>query len=219
MKNWIEVFSVIDFVSIGILLTAIALNGMRRLESSVKAYAINSWLLSGLIGIVAFMIGEFHLYMASIVTFLSKGVVIPIFLRKVVRDMKVTHEVEPYISNALSLTISGLLVAIVYASLKEGIFVTGFSRNVLQISLAVILIGLFTMITRRKAITQVIGLLFMENGLFLAGFSLTYGMPMLIELGVLFDMLMGIIIMGIFAIQIKRTFASSDLDKLTILKG
>lgn len=219
MKNWIEVFSIIDFVSIGILLTAIALNGMRRLESSVKAYAINSWLLSGLIGIVAFMIGEFHLYMASIVTFLSKGVVIPVFLRKVVRDMKVTHEVEPYISNALSLTISGLLVAIVYASLKEGIFVTGFSRNVLQISLAVILIGLFTMITRRKAITQVIGLLFMENGLFLAGFSLTYGMPMLIELGVLFDMLMGIIIMGIFAIQIKRTFASSDLDKLTILKG
>jgi hydrogenase-4 component E len=219
MKNWIEVFSIVDFVSVGILLTAVALNGMRRLESSVKAYAVNSWLLSALIGIVAFMIGEFHLYAASLVTFISKGVVIPIFLRKIVREMKVTHEVEPYISNALSLTISGLLVAIVYASLKEGIFITGFSRNVLQISLAVILIGLFTMITRRKAITQVIGLLFMENGLFLAGFSLTYGMPMIIELGVLFDMLMGIIILGIFAVQIKRAFASSDLDKLTILKG
>jgi hydrogenase-4 component E len=219
MKNWIEVFSIVDFVSVGILLTAVALNGMRRLESSVKAYAVNSWLLSALIGIVAFMIGEFHLYAASLVTFISKGVVIPLFLRKIVREMKVTHEVEPYISNALSLTISGLLVAIVYASLKEGIFITGFSRNVLQISLAVILIGLFTMITRRKAITQVIGLLFMENGLFLAGFSLTYGMPMIIELGVLFDMLMGIIILGIFAVQIKRAFASSDLDKLTILKG
>jgi hydrogenase-4 component E len=219
MKNWIEVFSIVDFVSVGILLTAVALNGMRRLESSVKTYAVNSWLLSALIGIVAFMIGEFHLYAASLVTFISKGVVIPIFLRKIVREMKVTHEVEPYISNALSLTISGLLVAIVYASLKEGIFITGFSRNVLQISLAVILIGLFTMITRRKAITQVIGLLFMENGLFLAGFSLTYGMPMIIELGVLFDMLMGIIILGIFAVQIKRAFASSDLDKLTILKG
>ncbi len=219
MKNWIEVFSIVDFVSVGILLTAVALNGMRRLESSVKAYAVNSWLLSALIGIVAFMIGEFHLYAASLVTFISKGVVIPLFLRKIVREMKVTHEVEPYISNALSLTISGLLVAIVYASLKEGIFITGFSRNVLQISLAVILIGLFTMITRRKAITQVLGLLFMENGLFLAGFSLTYGMPMIIELGVLFDMLMGIIILGIFAVQIKRAFASSDLDKLTILKG
>jgi hydrogenase-4 component E len=75
------------------------------------------------------------------------------------------------------------------------------------------------MITGRKAITQVIGLLFMENGLFLAGFSLTFGMPVIIELGILFDMLMGVIILGIFAVQIKRVFISSDLDKLTTLKG
>ena len=126
---------------------------------------------------------------------------------------------EPYISNALSLTISGILVVAVYASLKEGIFVTGLSKNVLQISIAVILIGLFIMITRKKALIQVIGLLFMENGLFLAGFALTFGMPLIIELGVLFDMLMAIIILGLFIIQIKKSFASSDLDKLTILKG
>jgi hydrogenase-4 component E len=75
------------------------------------------------------------------------------------------------------------------------------------------------MITRKKALIQVIGLLFMENGLFLAGFALTFGMPLIIELGVLFDMLMAIIILGLFIIQIKKSFASSDLDKLTILKG
>jgi hydrogenase-4 component E len=68
-------------------------------------------------------------------------------------------------------------------------------------------------------VIQVIGLLFMENGLFLSGFALTFGMPLIIELGVLFDMLMGIIILGIFLIQIRKSFASSDLDKLTILKG
>lgn len=219
MKNWIQAFSVIDFISVGILLTAIAMSSIKRLESCVKAYTLNSWLLSLLIAVVAFMVGEVHLYIASFVTLLSKGILIPIFLRKIVRQMKVTHEVEPYISNALSLTISGILVAVVYASLKEGIFVTGFSKNVLQISIAVILIGLFIMITRRKAITQVIGLLFMENGLFLAGFSLTFGMPTIIELGVLFDMLIGVIILGIFAVQIKRAFSSSDLDRLTILKG
>lgn len=219
MKNWIQAFSVIDFISVGILLTAIAMSSIKRLESCVKAYTLNSWLLSLLIAVVAFMVGEVHLYIASFVTLLSKGILIPIFLRKIVRQMKVTREVEPYISNALSLTISGILVAVVYASLKEGIFVTGFSKNVLQISIAVILIGLFIMITRRKAITQVIGLLFMENGLFLAGFSLTFGMPIIIELGVLFDMLIGVIILGIFAVQIKRAFSSSDLDRLTILKG
>ena len=219
MKNWIQVFSIIDYLSVGILLTAIAMNALKRLESSVRAYTLNSWLLSSLIAIVAFMVGETHLYIASVTTLLSKGVVIPWFLRKIVRQMKVTHDAEPYISNTLSLTISGILVAVVYTSLREGIFVTGFSKNVLQISIAVILIGLFSMITGRKAITQVIGLLFMENGLFLAGFSLTYGMPVIIELGILFDMLMGVIILGIFAIQIRRLFISSDLDKLTTLKG
>ena len=219
MKNWIEAFSVIDFISVGILLTAVAMNAFRRLESCVRTYTVNSWLLSSLIAIVAFMIGETHLYIAAALTLITKGVLLPVFLRRIVKQMKVTHDVEPYINNALSLTISGILVAVVYASLREGIFVSGFSKNVLQISIAVILIGLFIMITRRKAVTQVIGLLFMENGLFLAGFSLTFGMPTIIELGVLFDMLMGVIILGIFAIQIKRVFTSSDLDKLTILKG
>lgn len=219
MKNWIQAFSVIDFISVGILLTAVAMNAFKRLESCVKIYTLNSLLLSSLIAIVALMVGEPHLYIASTATLLGKGILIPMFLRRVVRQMKVTHDVEPYINNALSLAISGVLVAVVYASLRQGIFVSGFSKNVLQISVAVILIGLFVMITRRKAVTQVIGLLFMENGLFLAGFSLTYGMPIIIELGVLFDMLMGVIILGIFAVQIKRTFASSNLDNLTILKG
>jgi hydrogenase-4 component E len=219
MKNWIQAFSVIDFISVGILLTAVAMNAVKRLESCVKIYTLNSWLLSSLIAIVALMVGEPHLYAASAATLLGKGILIPMFLKRVVRQMRVTHDVEPYIHNALSLAISGILVAVVYASLRQGIFVSGFSKNVLQISIAVILIGLFVMITRRKAITQVIGLLFMENGLFLAGFSLTYGMPIIIELGVLFDMLMGVIILGIFAVQIKRAFASSNLDNLTILKG
>jgi hydrogenase-4 component E len=219
MKNWIQAFSVIDFISAGILVTAVSINTFKRIEPCVKAYTVNSWLLSALTVIAAFMTGEIHLYAASLVTFLSKGVLIPMFLRKIVRQIKATHDVEPYISNALSLTISGVLVVAVYASLKKGIFVTGLSENVLQISIAVILIGLFIMITRKKAIIQVIGLLFMENGLFLAGFALTFGMPLIIELGVLFDMLMGVIILGIFIIQIKKAFSSSDLDKLTILKG
>jgi hydrogenase-4 component E len=219
MKSWIEAFSIIDFISVGILLTAVTLNAFKSIESYVKSYTINSWLLSALIAVVAVVVGETHLYVAAFLTLATKGVLIPLFLRRIVHHMRVTHEVQPYISNTLSLVGSAILVAVVYASLKEGIFVTGFSKNVLQISIAVILISLFIMITRKKALTMVIGLLFMENGLFLAGFSLTFGMPTMIELGVLFDMLMGVIILGIFAIQIKRAFATTDLDKLSVLKG
>lgn len=219
MKPWIEAFSTIDYISVGILLTVVALNAFKSIKSYVKAYTINSWLLAGLIAVVAILKGETHLYIAACLALATKGILIPLFLRRIVRQLRVTHEVQPYIGNSLSLALSGILVAVVYASLRQGIFVTGFSKNVLQISIAVILISLFIMITRKKALTQVIGLLFMENGLFLAGFSLTFGMPTIIELGVLFDMLMGVIILGIFVVQIKRAFASADLDKLTVLKG
>lgn len=219
MDKWLNLFSLVDFVSVGILLSTVAMNTLRRIESCVKAYRLNSLLLSLLIFITAFSIGDAHLYTAGILTLLSKGLVIPAFLSRTIRQMKVTHEVQPYISNGMSLVISGILVSLVYASLSEGIFVTGFSKNVLHISVAVIMIGLFIMITRKKAITQVIGLLVMENGLFLAGFALTFGMPTIIELGILFDMLMVVLILGIFSIQIKKVFASSDLDRLTTLKG
>ncbi|GBE41609.1 hydrogenase-4 component E [bacterium BMS3Bbin09] len=219
MNNWIEAYFVIDFISAGLLLTAVSMNALKRIESCVKAYTLNSWLLASLIFVIALMNGETHLYAAAGITVLSKGILIPLFLGRIIRKMRVTHEVEPYINNVVSLSISAVLVAVVYTSLSDAVFIEGFLKNVLQISIAVLLIGLFIMITRRKAVTQVIGLLFMENGLFLAGFSLTSGMPTIIELGVLFDVLMGVIILGIFAVQIRRTFASADLDRLNTLKG
>ncbi|ODS34218.1 MAG: NADH dehydrogenase subunit E [Candidatus Scalindua rubra] len=219
MKDWIDLFHVLDFVPVAILLTAVSLNAMKRLESCIKAYVLNSWFLSLLIFFVAVKEGDTHLYIAAFLTLATKGLLLPLFLRSIVRKMGTTHIVEPYISNTLSLTISGILIAIVYVSLGKGIFVTGFSSYVLKISIAVILMGLFIMITRKKAVTQVLGLLFMENGLFMAGFSLTSGMPIIVELGILFDLLMVVIILGIFMIQIKHKFSSADLDQLTTLKG
>lgn len=219
MKGLIETYSIVDLIAVGILLTAVSINALHRLETCVRAYFINSWLLSALVAVVAYMSGESHLYFASILTVLSKGIGIPIFLQRIIKKIRVTHDVEPYIGNTISLLVSGVLVSIVYASLSKGIAVTGYSKNALQIAVAVLVVGLFIMISRKKAITQVIGLLIMENGLFLAGFSLTAGMPLIIELGVLFDVLMAVIILGLFTVQIKKSFVSSDLDRLTTLKG
>ena len=221
MKDWIDLLYIMDFVSIGILLTAISINALGRIESWIKAYMINSWLLALLIFFVAVKDPEHHLFLASALTFASKGVVLPFFLKSIVNQIKGTHTIETYLSTSLSLIISGIIIAIVYVSLGKGIFVTGFSSFVLKISVAVILIGLFIMITRRRAVAQILGLLFMENGVFLAGFSLTFGMPTIVELGVLFDLLMIVIIMGVFMIQIKQKFSSAaaDIDQLTNLKG
>jgi hydrogenase-4 component E len=170
-------------------------------------------------GVSAVYLNIPHLYVAALVTIGGKCLVIPYLIKKVVRQLKVTHDVEPYVSTPLSLIISFVIVVIVYSFISEGVFVAGVARNILKVSISIILISLFIMITRKKAITQVLGLLFMENGLFLAGFALTYGMPTVIELGVLFDLLMGVIILGLFLTQIKKAFVSVDLDKLTTLKG
>ncbi len=219
IKRWIEVFPVTDFISIGMLLSVVAMSSIKRVESSLKAYVINSWLLAGLVAAFAVWLSIPHLYIAALFVIAGKCVLIPFFLRKVIRELKVTREAEPYVSTPVALIICFALVVLVYSFISEGVFVAGAAKNVLKISVSIILISLFTMITRRKAVTQVIGLLFMENGLFLAGFSLTYGMPTLIELGVLFDMLMGVMILGLFLTQIKKSFVSVDLDKLTSLKG
>jgi hydrogenase-4 component E len=218
-KQWVVVYSVTDFITIGMLLTVIAMTSVRRIETCLRAYTLNSLLLALLMGVSAFYLNVAHLYIAAFVTLASKGLVIPYLLRKVVRSLKVKREVEPYIAAPMSLVISSVLVVIVYSSLSKGIFIVGFTENTLKVSISIILISLFIMITRKKAITQVIGLLLMENGLFLAGYSLTFGMPTVIELGVLFDMLMGVIILGVFLSQIKKAFITVDLDKLTTLKG
>ncbi|MFQ5688080.1 MAG: hypothetical protein ACE5GV_15640, partial [Candidatus Scalindua sp.] len=217
MEKAIDFSLVNDFISIGILLTAVVLNAVERLESCVKAYSLNSWLLTLLILVPAVKTGNTHLYIAASFTLATKGIIIPLFLNKIVRQQKIIHVVEPYISNSLSLALSGILITIVYASLSKGISVEGFSNHVFKVSIAVILIGLLIMITRRKAITMVVGLLFMENGLFLAGFSFTSGMPVIIELGIMFDMLMCVIILGVFVVQIRHKFYSVDLDKLTTI--
>lgn len=219
MKEWIEIFSVFDYISIGMLLGAVALVSITRIESLIRAYVGNSWLLAGLMGVSAVSLREPHLFIAALLTASTKGILIPLFLMRVVRRLDISKEIEPFVSTPVSLIISFILIGIVYSSISRAVFLTGMAETLLKVAVSMTLIGLFVMISRRKAVTQVVALLFMENGLFLAGFGLTKGMPTLIELGVLFDLLMGIIILGVFTVQIKKTFVSVDLDRLTTLKG
>ena len=219
IAKWINLFSVIDFISVGMLVSVVAMNSLGRIDTCIKAYAANSWLLAATMGVSAVYLSEPHLYAAALYTIAGKCLIIPYLLRKAARELKETREPAPYVSGPVSTMASFALVGIVYSALSHGISVTGLARNSLEVAVSIILVSLFTMMVRKKAITQVLGLLFMENGLFLAGFSLTRGMPTLVELGVLFDLLMGVLILGVFLTQIKRTFVSVDLDRLTNLKG
>jgi hydrogenase-4 component E len=114
----------------------------------------------------------------------------------------------------------GLVLVIFAFGLAQPIsqLATTITRHTIGIALAVILLSFLMMITRRKAVTQVIGFLAMENGLFLAATSATYGMPMVIELGIALDLLVAVFILGIFFFQIREQFDSLDLHHLESLK-
>jgi hydrogenase-4 component E len=113
----------------------------------------------------------------------------------------------------------GYVVAESFYHPEDTSAVTALGHNTLAIAIALFLIGFFMMVNRRKALTQVLGLLSMENGIFLAGISLTYGVPLVIELGIFFDVLVAVMVLGILVYRIGGTFDSMDVSKLRRLRG
>ena len=137
----------------------------------------------------------------------------------------IRKEIEPLINVPLSLLISGCLTLVGYVVAEsfyhpeETSARSALGHNTLAVAIALFLIGFFMMLNRRKALTQVLGLLSMENGLFLAAISLTYGMPLVVEFGIFFDVLVAVMVFGILAYRISESFDSMDVSKLRRLRG
>jgi hydrogenase-4 component E len=203
-----------------ILLAAFVIVASKRMQNIVRAFTLQSVALGLLAASVAYYTGADHIYVVAALTIVIKGLIIPRFLDYTIERIHVDREVEPLLNIPSSLLVAGGLAFVAYY-VTEPIIAIGstIARNVLAISLAVVLIGFFIMISRRKAITQVAGLLVMENGLFLGAISLTYGMPLIVELGIFFDVLVAVVIMGVFAFRINRTFETLDTTILRRLRG
>jgi len=202
-----------------ILVSTFMMLGSTRLYSCVRAFGIQSFLLACVAGIVAISTGKIDIYIVAILTLLIKAAIIPYIFIYIIREIKVKREVELYVSVSLSLIIGGVLVVISYYLIRSINIMSELSSLSLSASMSLVSIGLFIMISRKKAIMQMLGILIMENGLFLGAISLTYGMPLLVELGIFFDVLIGVLIMGILIFRINKTFESIDTDMLKTLIG
>lgn len=202
-----------------LLLTCFAIVAQRRLSACVDMFAVQSLLLAATAALVAFLTGIHHIYIAAALTVIIKAVLIPRILKQVVERLNVTRELVMNVNIPASLLICGGLVMLAFF-ITQPIIPLGFllTRDSLAIALAIILIGFFTMIARKKAVTQVIGFLVMENGLFLGATSAAYGMPLIVEIGVFFDVLVGALIIGIYTHRLQDAFDSVDTTKLTTLK-
>lgn len=221
MEGLIKEAYLIDKLTVCMLGAVMIMSLCSRLVTLVYVYAFQSLLLAAIAFFASYTPHAHHLIWMVYLIIIVKVVVIPYVFLSIIKTLTIKKEVEPYVSQLVSpLVATGLVILAYYSQqyvlqLHEG----GVFSHCLSISIAVILIGFFLMITRKKAVTQMVGLMTMENGVFLCAMVLTSGMPMIIELGVSFDVLMGILIMGIFVFRIRETFASIDTSKLNSLRG
>ena len=209
----------VDILAVLMLMSTIVLIGSSRLRVCIWAYALRSFVLALVSGLIAYFSGIHHIYVATGVSIALKVIVIPGFLFYIINKIKIKEDVESFINYTLSLLIACGLILIAYYSTESILkFENVFMRHCLPVSLAITLLGFFVMISRKKAITQILGLLAMEDGLFFAALSTSYGMPLVVELGIFFDILVSVIIMGIYVYRIKETFDTIDTDSLRELR-
>ena len=198
--------------------------GQKLLKTNIRLFAIQSFFLTGIAGTIAYFHHAPHIYIAAGMTLVLKVIVVPWFLQRMIDRIQIHHEVEPFINTPLSLligsglTLVGYLVVQPFRSAADSP-VSESLHKTLAVAIAIMLIGFYLMINRRKALSQVLALLTMENGLFLTAISLTYGMPLVVELGIFFDVFVAVIVFGILVYRIRETFDSMDVSKLSDLKG
>src|SRR5690349_10132359 len=202
-----------------LLLTSFAMLSQRRILSLVNLFAIQGFVLSVSTAIVAWSSGQHHLYVSAALSLALKVIALPWILHRLIRRLDVRWDTEPLLNIPTTMLVGIVLVVFAFALAQPvAQLSTGIARGTVGIALAVVMLSFLMMITRRKAISQVVGFLAMENGLFFAATGATYGMPMVVELGVALDVLVGMLILGVFFFQIREQFDSLDLKHLERLK-
>ena len=208
-------FQLINLLAAILLLLAFAMLAQRRVVSLVDLFAAQGFVLALSTAVVAYTTNQPHLYQSTALTLLLKVFLLPWILHRLVRKLDVRWEFEGLINIPTTMLIGIVLVVFSFnLALPISQLASTVTRATLGIAMASIMLSFLMMITRRKAIPQVIGFLAMENGLFFAATSATYGMPMVVELGIALDVLVGTLILGIFFFQIRERFDSLDLRNL-----
>ncbi|MBS4096205.1 MAG: formate hydrogenlyase [Sulfuricella sp.] len=202
-----------------LLLIAFGMLSQRRVLSLINLFAWQGLVLSVATFIVAWSSHQHHLYYSAGLTLLLKVMILPWILHRLIRKLNVKWDVETLI-NIPTTMLFGIVLVIFAFNLAAPIsqMASTIAKSTLGIAMASVLLSFLMMITRSKAVPQVIGFLAMENGLFFAATSATYGMPMVVELGIALDVLVGMVILGIFFFQIRETFDSLDLKHMEKLK-
>jgi len=215
----------ITMMAAALLVLQIMMVAQRWLITNIRAFGVQSFLLACIAATIAHFNHAPHIYIVAVLTLLFKALLLPIVLERLALKIEIRQEIEPFVNVPVSVIVSGLLTLLAYVVAEsfhrpeEAAGPGRLGHNTLAVAIALFLIGFFMMVNRRKALTQVLALLCLENGLFLAAISLTYGMPLIVEAGIFFDVLVATLLLAILSYRIRETFDSMDVSRLSRLRG
>ena len=205
-----------DLALLLVVLADFAVLATSRLSACIRAIAFQGLLLGGLP--LLLMPLSVHTVVLAAGTVLIKAGLLPWFLRWAIREASVRREVEPLIGYMASMLLGAAALAIAFAVAAALPLPAAATQQLVPVALVTVMIGLVVLITRNKAITQVVGYLMLENGVYLFGLTQSQRVPFLVEIGVLLDVFVGVFIMGIVVFHINREFDSMSAANLRELR-
>ncbi|MEI8207697.1 MAG: formate hydrogenlyase [Methylococcales bacterium] len=199
-------------------LTSFLMLGQSRLLRLIFVFALQGFLLTLTTSLAAYSLNNPHLYISAALTLLLKVIFIPWMLRREVLQMNIHRDVQTLKNKTMVMLGGASLMVFSYYVLHPIVQTTTPAMlNALAVSLSVVLLGMLLMISHRQAVAHVVGFMSIENGLFFAAIVATKGMPMVVELGIAFDVLVAAVLFGIFFLHIRSSIDSLDVDLLNRL--
>lgn len=212
-------YDVAHMLAGAMLVTSFALLYQRRMAAVIDTYVVHSLILTVAAAWQAYMQDAHHLFVTAVVTLVLKALLIPIALRRIVRRLDIHREIETVIGVGPTMLVGvGLVALSILLIFPVTEAADALAREDLALALSVVLLGLLTMISRRNAITQVIGFLSLENGLILAAVAVR-GMPLVVEISVAFSILAAFVVFGVFFFRIRERFDTLDVHRLGEFRG
>ncbi|MFZ3102460.1 MAG: hydrogenase [Desulfitobacteriaceae bacterium] len=210
----------LNLVLLVLLISGLLIVFSTRVQKVLNWWTLQTIFIALLILIQGIANNELEVVLVGGLMFLIKGGIIPWLLRRVLKESNTEWVGEIFLKRTFSLVVAGSLTLMAYVVTKPLVALPepGF-RNGLAIALALLFYGLLLMMVRKVALVQVIGILLIDNGIFLAGFFLTKGMPLLVEMGAIFDILIGVVILMILSKRMLEDYDSLNVDHMKTLKG
>ena len=210
--------SQVDLCAAGAAVLAVWMCGVTRIKTQLWGLVLQTAMLSGICSLMGINEAQNKLLILALVVFLIKAVGIPVFLAASARRMDVIRDRGVSISPTLTLMIGCSVLVIGYFLAPDFAISETTNRGAAGMALSLIFIGMLLMITRRLALSQVIGFLTMENGIFLYSVTQTHQVQMLVEMGIVFEVLIGVLVAGVFIFRINRSFEHIDVTDMRRLR-